>query len=181
MSENPNDIEVASANQALAEPAHVVVVHEDANGDEAGADFTRAYVNGVEVAAFEDASGFADVADALQFGARVGDNGFVGLIDDVQVYGRALTESEVMELFGNPGSAIGIDGDPVVMPPVGEDLSALSGVGKSASGFGLTLPDGLTGDIEYSIDLIDWQSGAYEDSDAGRLTAPSGYYRAVRP
>ena len=128
------------------------------------------------------------MADALQFGARVGDNGFVGLLDDVQIYSRAFTATEVAELFASPGSAIGVDGGPVDPPPVnGDALSPLSEVTKGATGFGLTLPDGLTADIEFSTDLVDWQviangaSGAYEDSDAGRTSGPAGYYRAVRP
>ena len=46
--------------------------------------------------------------------------------------------------------------------------------------------DGKTYDVQYSADLITWEDvatgvagGTYEDTDADRLGAPSGYYRAV--
>lgn len=57
---------------------------------------------------------------------------------------------------------------------------------RTASGFSFSLTEGVTADIEYSTDLVAWDviasgvSSAYEDTDAGRLGEPSGYYRAVQ-
>ncbi|MEM7383710.1 MAG: hypothetical protein AAF514_02090, partial [Verrucomicrobiota bacterium] len=63
----------------------------------------------------------------------------------------------------------------------------LMGVGINANGaFGLTLPDGVTADIEFSTDLINWEiiatdvSGVLEETDAGRIASPEGFYRARR-
>jgi hypothetical protein len=64
-------------------------------------------------------------------------------------------------------------------------LPSLTNVGIQASGaFGITLPNGVTADIEYSTDLVNWEviapdvSGALEETDADRIAAPSGFYRA---
>ena len=64
-------------------------------------------------------------------------------------------------------------------------LADLQNVAVSADGvFGATLPDGLTADIEYSTDLINWEviatdaTGAIQETDAGRQGAPRGFYRA---
>ena len=46
----------------------------------------------------------------MQLGARLGANGFTGLLDDVQVYNRVLTAADVIELFNNPGETLGTDG-----------------------------------------------------------------------
>jgi hypothetical protein len=61
----------------------------------------------------------------------------------------------------------------------------LEGVGITENGvFGLTISDGGTADIEYSTDLENWEviapgvSGALEETDADRIAAPAGFYRA---
>ena len=183
VSESPEDFGVRVASTTLVEPTHVVVVHEDANGGGEGATFTRIYLNGQLAAEVQDSPGFADVVDRLQIGARAGANGFAGLIDDVQVYNRALSDDEVTALFQNPGTPIGAE----VVPPVTTDdrLPALENVGIGASGaMSVTIPSGVTADIEYSTDLIDWevistgQEGTVEETDAIRIAAPTSFYRA---
>ena len=181
VSESPDVLEVAALNQPLTTPSHVVLVHEDANGDAEGAVFTRIYVNGVEVAAGDNSPGFADLDEVIQFGARVGENGFVGLMDDVQIYGRALTSQEVATLLENPGSAIGVEEVP--RPPA--SLPTIGNVTLSAGGgLSFTLPQGVRAAIEYSSDLIHWNriangvTGTFEDPDPARMDLPAGYYRA---
>ncbi len=55
---------------------------------------------------------------------------------------------------------------------------------QSNSAFGFTLPEGVTGGVEYSTDLRAWKviatgvTGPFEETNADRLAAPEGYYRA---
>lgn len=77
---------------------------------------------------------------------------------------------------GSPGTAEEGTSDP---------LPSLTKVGIQANGvFGMTLPEDVTGDVEYSSDLKTWEAiatdvtGAFEESNANRNTAPAGYYRA---
>ncbi len=62
----------------------------------------------------------------------------------------------------------------------------LTNVQRTANGFSFSLTEGVTADIEYSTDLTGWDviapgtSGTYEDTDAGRLAEPSGYYRGIQ-
>ncbi len=78
---------------------------------------------------------------------------------------------------GTPGALEEVSG-PVDARP------GLTDVGLQPNGvFGLTLPQGVTGDVEYSTDLKTWEAiaigvmGAFEESDANRIAAPEGYYR----
>jgi hypothetical protein len=66
-------------------------------------------------------------------------------------------------------------------------LPPLEDVGDNADGiFRLTVPNNLTVDIEYSTDMIQWETiatdvgGALEETDPDRNNAPTGYYRAVQ-
>lgn len=79
---------------------------------------------------------------------------------------------------GSPGTAEGTSGPRNPLP-------SLTDVGIQASGtFGVTLPEGVTGNVEYSTDLKAWEAiatgvtGTFEESDANRIAAPKGYYRA---
>ena len=175
-----------SATTPLTEPTHIVLTHEDGNGADAGASVTRLYLNGELAGEMENSPGFVDVLDRFQVGARASANGFHGLIDDVQLYSRALTQEEARQLFEKPGLPIGVDPDN--MGGGGEDpLTDLEDVGISEAGnFRVTVPSGVTAEIEYSLDLLMWeviatdQNGTFEETDAERLAAPSGYYRAKR-
>ena len=51
-----------------------------------------------------------------------GANGYVGLLDDVQIYPRVLTSAEVEYLYSNPGSVITNSGTPV---PVSADINVV--------------------------------------------------------
>ena len=68
---------------------------------------------------------------------------------------------------------------------VAELLSPLENVGfNDSNAFSVTLPNGVTADIEYSTDLINWEviapgvTGTVSETDATRMDAPAGYYRA---
>ncbi|MDF1785954.1 MAG: choice-of-anchor D domain-containing protein [Verrucomicrobiales bacterium] len=178
--EDAENIDVLVPNQGLSEATHVVLVHEDDNGEEAGATRTRIYLNGVEEIAVEDNPGFADLAGALQIGARVGDNGFPGLIDDVQVYSRAISAEEVADLFADPGSAL-VEDVVIVDPPT--KAPEITEISVSAAGVALQLPAGTTFDIEYSTDLKEWTviandvTGDHLDTD--HIGESEGYYRGV--
>ena len=81
--EDENVIALDVPDSPLTEPTHIVLVHEDANSTDPGATATRLYINGVEASAKEDSLGFTDADGSLQIGARLGESGFFGLIDDV--------------------------------------------------------------------------------------------------
>ncbi|MGY8690733.1 MAG: hypothetical protein ACKVHP_23720, partial [Verrucomicrobiales bacterium] len=70
----------------------------------------------------------------------------------------------------------------------GDRFATLENVGITGNGlFGVSVPDGVTADIEYSTDLQNWEiiapgiTGAVEETDAGRIAAPAGFYRARQP
>ncbi|MFT4639086.1 MAG: hypothetical protein ACI8T1_002410 [Verrucomicrobiales bacterium] len=121
-------------------------------------------------------------------GAQRDDNGAVtdGLkgslsIARVRVFDSALSDGDVLADFESSAAAFGRD----VGGGVGGDRFNLENVGITANGvFGATVPDGVTADIEYSTDLVNWEviapgvTGAIEETAAARTAAPSGYYRA---
>ena len=100
-----------------------------------------------------------------------------GRLDDIQIYNHALAAEDVSFLHANPGEALE-SGDKEVL----EGITILS---KSAEGVALQLPEGTTYDIDYSVDLVTWDSvaedvtGSYVDTDAARTGAAAGYYRGV--
>lgn len=108
-----------------------------------------------------------------------------GWFDDIAVWkGYALTDADVAAIAAEGVSAALESG---VEPEADPNLPALENVGITATGvFGISIPDGLTLAIEYSADLINWVgvaadiTGAIEETDAGRIAAPSGFYRAVQ-
>lgn len=121
----------------------------------------------------------------LYLGGQDGRESFSGLFDEVAIFDRALSPAEVVSVFltgDNGGSLMDANPDP------GPDLSqGLTHVGLQDSGaFGVTLPEEVTADIEYSTDLHVWEiiatgvTGSFEDTDADRMAALAGYYRANR-
>ncbi len=68
-----------------------------------------------------------------------------------------------------------------------EDSFELEAVGiGEGGGFTVTIPAGITVDVEYSTDLVQWEviatgaTGTLEETDPDRLAGPAGYYRAKR-
>ena len=137
-----------------------------------------------------EVASFLDIPDAnaAAFGRNEDSGGgqwyFAGQLDDVSIWDRPLTVADIAVLHrqGREGQALRSNGG-----GDGEDLDSLEQVGLNANGdFRFTLPDGVTADIEYSNDLINWETiasgvtGALEETDATRRAAPAGYYRAVR-
>ena len=102
------------------------------------------------------------------------------MFDEVAVFNRALSAEDVTEVYNR-----GLAGQPLTSGGGGGDpLPDLTAVGFGADGaFSVTLPDGVTADIEYSTDLINWEviapaaSGTVTETDAGRQAAPAGFYR----
>ena len=91
---------------------HVVVTHLDTDGfGNATAQRARLYINGRLIAEKVDAEapGFDDyplnpTVGALHFATRtVAGSGYLGDMDDVQVYGTELSKEQVWELFSGPG------------------------------------------------------------------------------
>ncbi|MFT5402956.1 MAG: hypothetical protein ACI9DF_001788 [Verrucomicrobiales bacterium] len=109
-----------------------------------------------------------------------------GLIDDVALWSRPLSEGEILTIYNSPvslGAIIdggGGGGDPVTRP--GDIGTVVKAAGTPVS-FGFS--DGVTFDVEYSEDLVNWTviangvTGTYEDPDAARNALDSGYYRGV--
>ena len=99
-------------------------------------------------------------------------------IAQVAVYNTALTETQIVGLVAGILDS-STDGG------TGEGAPDITGVSRSAAGVSLALPQGTTYDIEFSLDLITWDTiasdvtGSYDDSDAGRAGAANGFYRGV--
>lgn len=141
------------------------------------------YRDGEEVESSTISSGPAN-PQPLYLGGQNGIENFSGLFDDVAIFDRALSSAEVATVYqtGDGGGSLIDNPDP---NPGNDPLPSLTDVGIQESGaFGVTLPEGVTGDVEYSTDLDIWEviatgvTGAFEETDATRMAAPEGYYRA---
>ena len=145
------------------------------------------YRNGEEITTGEITSVPAN-AQPLYLGGQLRDGAvienFNGLFDEVAIFNRALSAEDVAEVYNR-----GLNGQALTSGSGGggggERLAGLTAVEINADGaFSATLPDGVTADIEYSTDLINWEviapgvTGAISETDADRQAAPAGYYRA---
>ena len=100
-------------------------------------------------------------------------------IAQVAVYTIALTESQIMGLSAGVLDRIdnGMTG--------GGGTAEITGVSRSVVGVSLVLPEGTTYDIEYSLDLINWDliasdvTRSYDDTDVTRAAAANGFYRGI--
>jgi hypothetical protein len=100
-------------------------------------------------------------------------------IEQVAVYTIALTESQIMGLSAGVLDRIdnGMTG--------GGGTAEITGVSRSVVGVSLVLPEGTTYDIEYSLDLINWDliasdvTRSYDDTDVTRAAAANGFYRGI--
>ena len=141
------------------------------------------YIDGVEFLTGENDGVLPDDFTELWIGSSLdGAESMAGLLDDVGIFSEAITQTDIQFLANGGRYGVGGGGGPVT--PV-ERFTILENVGLDADGaFGVSLPDGVTADIEYSIDLIEWEvvapgvTGSINETDAARLAAPSGYYRA---
>ncbi len=116
-------------------------------------------------------------------GGQNGNEGWSGLIDEVALWDRALSEAEVLEVFQLGEGGRGLDsgrGDPPVTEIGGIGIAP----GAEAGSLTLTWPSGTSTTVEHSRDLVSWETiaqdiadGLYTDSDAGRTGGRQGYYR----
>ena len=108
---------------------HIVVTRDQTTGDK------NIYIDGALDGASPEPGTTNDLSDPvlLTIGALAdasnpdptspsytGDNGYQGLLDDVQFYGRVLNSNEVAYLYNNPGSAISATGP---LAPVSVDMT----------------------------------------------------------
>jgi hypothetical protein len=158
-----------TAEVPLEQWSHVAFV-----GDSAAGTITT-WLNGIEVgsSAYEVVTPGDGAMNFGNFESPANGLQYSGLIDEAAIHNIAVTADYLVsraELL--PVST----GRPITPTDVGFGVDG-------ASAFGITLPDGQTGNIEYSTDLIDWEliatdvSGRVEETDATRAAAPSGYYR----
>ena len=123
--------------------------------------------------AFRMTDGNTNHGDIINFLVRSGNTHVKGELDDIY-----LASGENLAIPQPVIDAIGGE-----MP--GEDVPEITSVSRSATTVSLTLPEGATYDIEYSADLITWEpvasdvTGNYQDTEAARTNATSGYYRGV--
>ncbi len=155
---------------------HVALVSDPANGN------VRLYIDG-SLREEGAAPALEDNAMPMMIGQNpdTDDRTWDGLIDDIGIWSRPLSEAEVISIATAEVSLAELAGLEITSPPT---AFALLNVEINAEGaFTVTIPDGITTDIEYSTDLITWEviatglSGTLSETDATRLTAPSGYYR----
>ena len=157
----------ASVASIFDEDVHVVIINDSTAGE------SHLYLNGVLTGTagnFELAGEVSVMAAQPTFIDKMGAG---SVMYGWATYNTALSAGDVAGLAGSP------------FPPGREPLPPLMSVGIDADGaFGLTLPAGVTADVEYSTDLIMWEtiangiSGAYSDPDATRAGNPAGFYRA---
>ena len=92
---------------------HIAVSHVDADGfgNTTGGQ-TTLFINGVPVAENPDGPGQTDytlntTSEGLYIGTSTGaGQGYLGLLDDLQVYSVGLTAAEAASLFANPGKTV---------------------------------------------------------------------------
>ena len=175
--------DIAGTGSVTADQAQHVTVTHDPNDDGTGT--VKVYIDGVLIETKEDGTEFTDDRAAFQLGAVNGMFGYNGLIDDMQIYGRVLSDAEVAELNATPGQKLG-GGDTPAPEPDSPFRTSLTSVSKSESGVSINsgLGNADTYDVEYSEDLVSWDViatgvtvGPYQDTEAARTAKGSGYYR----
>ncbi|MGY8687669.1 MAG: LamG-like jellyroll fold domain-containing protein, partial [Verrucomicrobiales bacterium] len=101
------DVLFSSTNTPLSVDTvhHVVLMRSD--------DRASIWIDGEEVAGIDDPDAVPDTSDSTFYiGGFNGALGFSGVIDDVQIYDRALPEEDVKFLSANPGLTLGETGAP---------------------------------------------------------------------
>jgi hypothetical protein len=143
------------------------------------------FVDGESLSA-EERGPVVSVAEIVIGTTRAGDDrDFTGGLDDVRIYSSALPDGVIATIAAEAGGGGGDGGGGDGGGGDGDRPGAIGAVTKSAALLSLTLPDGVTFDVEYSTDLENWTviasdvTGTFEDSDAGRNAEPGGFYRAI--
>ncbi len=91
---------------------HLVLVYEDSNGPEFGADRLTAYIDGQEAGVIDSPPSVIDnPSESFLVGSFFGILNASGVFDDVQIYAKALTGAEALSLFENPGQPLGENPD----------------------------------------------------------------------
>ncbi|HUF63632.1 MAG TPA: LamG-like jellyroll fold domain-containing protein [Verrucomicrobiales bacterium] len=129
---------------------HIALVFDNTEG----ARLATIYVDGSEVAAQDDPASFTDnLAGYFYVGAYKGALAFDGVVDDVQIYTRAISAADAAFLFENPGSVLQAQG------PVDSDGDGLTDAEEASLGTNPLDPDtdkdGLTDGDEVNIHMTD--------------------------
>ncbi len=122
---------------------HVVIAYQDDNGPEFGADKLTVYVDGTEAGSLDAPPSVEDdPAQSFLLGSFFGVLNASGVFDDVQIYGKVLTEEEAKFLFDNPGSVLQeddtFDGDGDGIPDGEEIANGTDPTNPDTDGDGLT-------------------------------------------
>ncbi len=162
-----------SVDSVFDREVHVVIVNDAAAGE------ARLFVDGEQVGTWAGTfvlGGEVSVM-AAQVAAPIDPFGAGSIMNGWATYNEALTAEQIATLVTAPFP---------VGPVNGPVLTDLTDVQRSVSGFSFSITEGVTADIEYSSDFMGWKviangaTGTYEDTNAGRLGASSGYYRAIQ-
>ncbi len=171
---------------------HIAITHADTNLAEDGADHARLYINGELVSENETPEGYIDDEPSpFRIGsvaAEAGSFGLTGVIDDFQLYQRALTAEEVTELFASPGQTLGGSRPPEPEPEPEEFAVAAFGLEGDGVSLSWAVSPNATYAIEFSPDLTpdSWTTiatGLSADADSlasfvdERTREEAGYYR----
>ncbi|MFT4637433.1 MAG: hypothetical protein ACI8T1_000742 [Verrucomicrobiales bacterium] len=120
--------DAAASGVTAGEPHHLVVTFDNTSD----AKSIVLYVDGEE-AGSADSDGFDDTANsALVIGAMSGAFGFEGLIDDLQIYNKILSQDEVTFLQSNPGEEL--EGVVVANPDADADGDGQSDTAEGIAG-----------------------------------------------
>jgi hypothetical protein len=152
----------------------------------------RSFLDGVLKGAGSLSSGQNVTSKELYIGsngsaAHANGEQFFGKIDDVRIYNRALSDTEVAAFFAIESQAP----NPLPLPPLVNAFTLQRLAFSNIQGFRLALapPDRTAFRIETSVDLIKWaplfsfptNSGNFEVIDATAVPFSSRFYRAVKP
>ena len=146
-------------------------------------------VNGEDVIVFDNTRGAANSLSDIELVAgehdlrfimweRGGGSGAELFISNEPVSLSEFDETQFRLLTATPVSQDG---------GLGGEAPPLTSVSRTVNGIAIGIPEGETYRIEFSADLETWtavaegQTVLYEDTDAERTRAVTGYYRGVRP
>ncbi|MEM7384487.1 MAG: LamG-like jellyroll fold domain-containing protein, partial [Verrucomicrobiota bacterium] len=150
------------------------------------------YLDGVEAARLDDpAFLFTGSNEPMFFGAFQGAVPYNGVLDDLQIYPRVLSEAEVALLQADPGLALGTGDGPVgpgeIVVPVSSAIDRDSVTGEVS--FELMTELGRQYALQYSesLERESWetiqmvegsgQSETFSDAEAVRVANGKGFYR----